>query len=118
MDKLTDNWESYLEFLPREMKADEAIGRALAILFSASQVDGAHHKTWVLDQAVRALTGENYENFVNTYRFAGIEDVTDPEELSTWETISSGNYYPGDYPHALVEKVEAGAYSWDEGTPP
>jgi hypothetical protein len=26
--------------------------------------DGAHHKTWVIDQMVRALTGKRYKKFV------------------------------------------------------
>lgn len=27
-------------------------------------IDGEHHKTWVIDQMVRALTGTDYANWV------------------------------------------------------
>lgn len=36
-------------------------------LASYGQIDGAHHKTWVIDQIVRALTGDNYEAWVADY---------------------------------------------------
>lgn len=38
-------------------KMRKAITKALQIAFQDSQIDGAHHKTWVIDQMVRALTG-------------------------------------------------------------
>lgn len=31
------------------------------------QIDGAHHKTWIIDQMVRALTGNGYKAFVQAY---------------------------------------------------
>lgn len=30
--------------------------------------DGDHHKMWVIDQMVRALTGDGYEEFVRKYK--------------------------------------------------
>lgn len=39
--------------------ADVAAALDLAIRYG--QIDGAHHKTWVIDQMVRALTGGQYE---------------------------------------------------------
>lgn len=30
-------------------------------------IDGAHHKAWVIDQMVRALTGDGYEEWVEDY---------------------------------------------------
>ena len=35
----------------------ERITKALAIAFAYGEIDGAHHKMWVIDQMVRALTG-------------------------------------------------------------
>lgn len=35
----------------------ERVTEALAIIFQSSQVDGAHHKAWVIDQTVRKLLG-------------------------------------------------------------
>lgn len=31
------------------------------------QYDGEHHKTWVIDQMVRALTGDGYKAFVQSF---------------------------------------------------
>ena len=41
--------------------------KALNILFDYSQYDGGHHKAWAVDQAVRALTGDKYDEFVRYF---------------------------------------------------
>lgn len=41
--------------------------KALAIAQVYGQTDGAHHKAWVIDQMVRALTGDAYEAWVTAY---------------------------------------------------
>lgn len=50
------------------MSEDDArrkrIGEALAIALAYSSIDGAHHKAWVIDQMVRILAGEKYDEFV------------------------------------------------------
>ncbi len=38
------------------MKRRERIVKALRIASEYGMIDGAHHKTWVIDQMVRALT--------------------------------------------------------------
>lgn len=40
------------------------VEKALEIALRYGGIDGAHHKMWVIDQMVRALTGENYERWV------------------------------------------------------
>lgn len=40
------------------------VKKALEIARSYGGIDGDHHKMWVIDQMVRALTGEDYELFV------------------------------------------------------
>lgn len=37
---------------------------ALEIALRYGGIDGAHHKTWVIDQMVRALTGSKYAAWV------------------------------------------------------
>lgn len=37
---------------------------ALAMAAEYGQIDGSHHKAWVIDQMVRRLTGDSYEQFV------------------------------------------------------
>lgn len=44
---------------PQE-QAERRIEKALDVLIRYGGVDGDHHKTWVIDQAVRALTGRAY----------------------------------------------------------
>jgi hypothetical protein len=46
------------------MTPQERIDKALDVIRQYGGIDGAHHKTWVLDQAVRALTGDEYEAWV------------------------------------------------------
>lgn len=45
---------------------EERIAKALAIAMQSGGVDGAHHKTWVIDQMVRALTTD-YAAFVREH---------------------------------------------------
>ena len=48
------------------------------------QEDGAHHKTWAIDQMVRALTGPDYEQWVLDYE--DNDDDVDPEDRIHWDT--------------------------------
>lgn len=72
---------------------NEKIIKALEIAWQYSQIDGAHHKAWVIDQMVRALCGdeETYKLFIDAY--------TEP---------FPSEVYPGEMDH----------YSWDEGIAP
>lgn len=45
------------------------------------QIDGAHHKTWTIDQMVRVLTGDNYDAWVAEYRRG-----EDGPETYEWDT--------------------------------
>ena len=46
-----------------EMPNDERIKAALSIA-ELSAGDGDHHKTWIVDQMVRVLTGSEYEAWI------------------------------------------------------
>jgi hypothetical protein len=48
---------------------EQRIRAALAIAAQLGQVDGAHHKAWVIDQMVRCLTADNYDAWVADYCF-------------------------------------------------
>ena len=41
-----------------------AIDDALLLIFKYGGIEGGHHKQWVLDQVVRALTGDVYAAWV------------------------------------------------------
>lgn len=61
----------------------ERIEKALSYAWSYGQIDGSHHKMWVIDQMVKALCGtqEEYENWVKTY-----ETPLSDEEYYIWDT--------------------------------
>lgn len=80
---------------------------ALGFAYSYGQIDGSHHKAWTIDQMVRALTGDNYEAFVNSYRFD-----TDDEEGSETETAEDADSDDED----SEDREEL--YTWDEGIAP
>lgn len=45
----------------------ESVSEALRIAHGFGGTDGAHHKDWVIDQMVRALTGDAYETWVENF---------------------------------------------------
>ena len=64
---------------------EDRIDKALKIAWDCSQIDGAHHKAWAIDQMVRALCGneEEYEKWVAKYE----EPVSDDhDDYYAWDT--------------------------------
>lgn len=43
---------------------ERRIDRAIEFAVRFGGIDGDHHKTWVIDQMVRALAGEDYDQLV------------------------------------------------------
>ena len=43
---------------------NKQIEEALDIILKYGGIDGDHHKTWVIDQVTRKLTGDKYEEYV------------------------------------------------------
>lgn len=64
---------------PDRPKTDaEKVRDALNILWENGQVEGAHHKTWVIDQLLRALTddgGPKYDGWAHEWEHPWNEDV-------------------------------------------
>lgn len=56
-----------LEQSEKELNLALAVTDALNIALKYGQIDGAHHKLWVIDQMVRALTGHNYDAWVKLH---------------------------------------------------
>jgi len=54
----------------------DGVKQALDIAARYGQDEGAHHEMWCIDQMVRALTGDGYEEWVREYQSKG----------RTWET--------------------------------
>jgi hypothetical protein len=57
----------------------ERIMEALALAFDYGQIDGAHHKTWVIDQMVRCLSAD-YDEWV-----ANFSDGEDGANTYYWD---------------------------------
>lgn len=47
---------------------------AMRVLLNYGQIDGAHHKAWVIDQALRHLAGAAYEELIEAYKNDGEYD--------------------------------------------
>ncbi len=62
------------------MSDPEKIAAALDLIGSYGGTDGAHHKQWVLDQVVRVLTGDNYEEWARLQR-----DGEDGPDTYEWD---------------------------------
>lgn len=63
--------------------AEDRIKEALEIAWSYAQVDGAHHKAWVIDQMVRVLCGgeKEYIEWIKAY-----ETPVSSEEYYEWDS--------------------------------
>lgn len=61
----------------------ERINKALSIAWQYGQIDGSHHKMWVIDQMVRALCGteKEYNDWVEAY-----EVPIGDDDCYEWET--------------------------------
>ena len=58
------------------------IAKALEIARDFGQIEGDHHRLWVIDQMVRALTGNNYDQWVSHVS----ANPFDPSMPYDWET--------------------------------
>lgn len=89
------------------MNNEEKIKKAVDIAIQYGGFDGAHHKTWVIDQVLRALLGEQYEpviaaslaidslpdlDHIGTRAFL-LEDVRKAWSRTHFETESRADYF-------------------------
>lgn len=58
---------------------EERIKKALKYAWSYGQIDGGHHKMWVIDQMVRALLEDEYEEWVKRY------ETPDGDDYWEWD---------------------------------
>jgi hypothetical protein len=49
-------------------KPEDRIAKALQFAFECGSIDGEHHKTWVIDQMVRALTEDSYDAWIKNVK--------------------------------------------------
>ena len=51
----------------RIQELEEETKRVLDLIFEYGQIDGGHHKMWVIDQIVRILTKDKYNEWIKDY---------------------------------------------------
>lgn len=68
----------YLEFASG---TPESAAKALELIVKYGGIDGGHHKAWVLDQVVRALTEDKYDDLV-----IHATDGEDGPDTYEWDT--------------------------------
>ena len=59
----------------------DRVQNALALGLQYGSIDGAHHKMWVIDQMVRALAGDKYDELIRAFK-----DGEDGPETYEWDT--------------------------------
>ncbi len=69
-----------LESDQRKAEIDK-VDKALETAMDYGSIDGSHHRTWVIDQMVRSLTGDEYGQFVKEHN-----DGEDGPDSYEWET--------------------------------
>ena len=48
-------------------KLQQRIDKALEIAYQYAQIDGSHHRLWVIDQMLRELLGDKYKSWIKKY---------------------------------------------------
>lgn len=80
-DPVTGRQTEWGVFERRQAETDtERVQLALELLARNGQVDGDHHKAWVIDQTVRILTGDGYQAWIERYR-----DGEDGPDTYSWD---------------------------------
>lgn len=65
----------------RRWKVEKPVAYALEVIERYGGIDGQHHKTWVIDQVARMLTGDGYNEWVRE-----MKDGEDGPETYDWDT--------------------------------
>ena len=61
----------------------QRIGDAVALGIRYGQIDGSHHKMWVIDQMIRVLTGDNYDTIIEMA--CKPEEGDEDQEVYEWD---------------------------------
>lgn len=91
-------------------KKSERIEKALSIAVAYGGIDGAHHKDWVIDQMVRALTGCPVDTFTQPPRGGS--------EPYTYEAQGESEDYKALVAEACNGEDGPQTYNWETGIAP
>lgn len=67
------------------MSLEERASTALMMISTFGQIDGEHHKMWVIDQVARALLEEHYADWIAGWEACDPEDCTSKERGHCYE---------------------------------
>lgn len=110
-DEIAENNKVFFSEFIGSGDTRERIAQALAVFFKYGQIDGSHHKAWAIDQAMRELTGDRYEDLISHYQFG----LTDAETLAKYKILATGEYYDGDFTDEEIAEFEEVYCEWDSG---
>lgn len=85
---------------------EERIAVALDTAVQYGGIDGAHHKTWVIDQMVRALTG------------CPLVEASSTDGTHKWYNFGESKEYLALVAAACAGEDGPDTYEWDEGVAP
>jgi hypothetical protein len=91
------------------VSTDDRVKRALDFAVRYGGIDGAHHKLWVIDQMVRALTGCPMVD--KTAKNASGREYS-------YQTQGESEEYKKLVAEACAGEEGPATYAWDEGSPP
>lgn len=92
----------------------DKISKAISYAVDYGGIDGAHHKDWVIDQMVRALTGcpdvkEDIKLYNHDGSFKCMHEITVQGESEEYKKLVADSCHGED---------GANTYSWDTGIAP
>ena len=64
-------WKHHVENLKKFLKdanPENKVEKAINMVLEYGQYDGGHHKQWTLDQVLRILADDGYEELIKEYR--------------------------------------------------
>lgn len=76
----SEDFDTLMDYVKwKENEIVKEIFKEILDLISEFNVDGGHHKQWVIDQIVRKITGDKYNEWVKSYK-----DGEDGAETFDW----------------------------------
>lgn len=84
--KCSAKWHKIADNFLNNKEEDEnyiKITNTLEVAYNHGQTDGAHHKAWVIDQMVRRLLGDDYDEWIKEYKYEdGVESYAWDEGIA------------------------------------
>lgn len=71
----------------KDNESEDSLGilkKIEGIIVQSGQIDGDHHKAWVIDQVMRIIKGDEYESFVEKYEYFDDYGNVQKEQLYEW----------------------------------